>query len=293
MPGQILERRRRAGARGKEVRLAARRAGAAGRSEPELDARRAGRLGTVASRSGQALDAVAEGERAPRRRAGLGRRTVLVHDAGEPGRHRALAALAAAADRLVVHRPGAAGSEVRPGVGEIERPGGVRRRVEAREALREADLHEVGRERLPVQGVHAFVRRARGLEVHRARRRQVLVVDQRLGNDVTRVHGVEAGELLPLAVDRGLHHPALYRADAEAGVATRAVAGRVARVVVAGARLGRHGGRELECVVHYEPADVHPDVREWRRVVPPPGDARAGIAGGPHVGDAPGHAYDA
>src|SRR5213078_4789870 len=201
-------------------------------------------------------------------------------------------ALAAAADRLVVHRPGAAGSEVWPGVGEIERPGGVRRRVEAREALREAELPEVGRERLPVQGVHALARRTRGLEVHRARRRQVLVVDQRLGDDVTRVHGVEAGELLPLAVDRGLHNPALYRADAEAGVATRAVAGRVARVVVAGARLGRHGGRELECVVHHQLADGYPDVREWCPVVSPPGDDRAGIPGGQHVVDAPGHPND-
>src|SRR5207237_18687 len=52
--------------------------------------------------------------------------------------------------RLVVHRPAATGSEVRPRVGEVERPGGVRRRVEAHEALREADRREVGPERLPV-----------------------------------------------------------------------------------------------------------------------------------------------
>src|SRR5437667_12772851 len=108
----------------------------------------------------------------------------------------------------------------------------------------------------------------------------------------TVVHDLVAGELMLSAVDAGLHHPALFRADAEAGVATRAVAGRVARVVVAGARLGRHGGRELECVVHHEPADGYPDVREWRRVVSPPGDDRAGIAGGQLVVDAPGHPND-
>src|SRR5947199_7117524 len=151
-----------------------------------------GVLDAGTARLGQALDPVMQPVRRVHDAARLARRAVLVEDAEDGRRDRALARVAAGARHDVVHRAGQAGAEVRTRIRLVDPTRGMALRTTERgvaagsetvEPLRESLLDEVRPEPHAEHVVHALLADAVRLDADRAAGRQELVVGERLGDD--------------------------------------------------------------------------------------------------------------
>src|SRR5262249_33085845 len=199
---------------------------------------------------GQLLDPVAQRGGATLGDAALDARAIGVDDASLIGRSRAGPSFASARHGLVI-APGSAAPEVGTGVADVDRPHAVLGRVQALDADAEPELLDIGQQRFAEHRRDALACDAVELEAQRTVARQILVVDDLLGDDIARRAAPEAGKLGPLAVDTDLELPGLDRTRPHASITRCAAIGvGVARRAVA-ARLRRDGLYALERVADH------------------------------------------